>query len=265
VIAAAVRGVARHDTSPRRSTKKTRSDPMKRRFAAVLLAAAAAPALAADIDSIQLLTQNEFRLLSEDLGAALSFKPLIPSEALGITGFDLGVAVSGTRLKNDAILKKASSGGDVPSMLPVPTLRLHKGLPLHLDVGAAFSQVPGTNIRYTGAELRWAIVPGGALTPAVAIRGALTRLTGVAQLDFDTRSLDVSVSKGFANVTPYVGVGQVWVKSTPRGVPGLRSEDFTQTKVFGGVNVNFGLANLAFEVDSTGGAATVGAKLGFRF
>ena len=79
---------------------------MKRRFAAALLTAAA-PAFAADIDSIQLLSQNEFRLLSQDLGAALSFKPLIPSEALGITGFDLGVAVTGTKLGNDAILKKA--------------------------------------------------------------------------------------------------------------------------------------------------------------
>lgn len=237
---------------------------MKRRFAAALLAAAA-PAFAADIDSIQLLSQSEFRLLAEDLGAALSFKPLIPSEALGITGFDLGAAVTGTKLKNDAILKKASSGGDVPSVLPVPTLRLHKGLPLNLDVGVAFSQVPGTNIRYTGGELRWAILPGSTLAPAVAIRGTLTRLTGVDQLDFDTGSLDISISKGFANVTPYGGIGQVWVKSTPQGVPGLRGEDFTPTKVFGGVNLNFGLANLAFEADSTGGTTTVGAKLGFRF
>jgi hypothetical protein len=238
---------------------------MKRRIAAALLAAAAAPALAADIDSIQLLSQNEFRLLSEDLGAALSFKPLIPSEALGITGFDLGAAVTGTKLKNTAVFDKATSGGDIPSVLPVPTLRLHKGLPLNLDIGVAFSQVPGTNIRYTGGELRWAILPGSTLTPAVAIRGTLTRLTGVDQLDFETKSLDISISKGFANVTPYGGIGQVWVKSTPRGVPGLRGEDFTQTKVFGGVNVNFGLANLAFEADSTGGTATFGAKLGLRF
>jgi hypothetical protein len=238
---------------------------MKRRFAAALLAAATAPAFAADINSIQLLSQNEFRLLSEDLGAALSFKPLIPSEALGITGFDLGAAVTGTKLKNVAIIEKASSGGDVPSVLPVPTLRLHKGLPLNLDVGVAFSQVPGTNIRYTGGELRWAILPGSTLTPAVAIRGTLTRLTGVDQLDFDTKSLDISISKGFANVTPYGGIGQVWVKSTPKGVPGLRGEDFTQTKVFGGVNVNLGLANLAFEADSTGGTTSIGAKLGLRF
>lgn len=94
---------------------------MRRRSAAVALAACASRALAADIASIQLLTQGEFRLLSEDLGAALSYKPLIPSQALGITGCDIGLGLTGTRLKNDAILEKASSGDSVPSMLPVPT------------------------------------------------------------------------------------------------------------------------------------------------
>lgn len=238
-----------------------------KRFLAVpaLMVASMAPALAADIDSIQLLTQGEFRLLSEDLGAALSYKPLIPSEALGIVGFDIGVALTGTKLKNDAILRKASSGDDVPSVLPVPTLRLHKGLPLNLDIGLAYSQVPGTDIRFFGGELRWAILPGSALVPAVAVRGAITKLSSVDQLDFDTKSIDISISKGFANITPYGGIGQVWVKSTPVGVPLLRGEDFTQTKVFAGVNVNLGVANLAFEADSTGGTASFGAKLGLRF
>lgn len=239
---------------------------MKRFLVAFLVASASSmPAFAGDINSIQLLSQGEFRLLSEDLGAALSYKPLIPSEALGIVGFDIGVAVTGTRLKNDAALRKASSGDDVPSWLPVPTLRVHKGLPLNIDVGLAYSQVPGTDIRYYGGELRWAILPGSTLVPAVALRGTLTKLSSVDQLDFETKSIDISISKGFANITPYGGIGQVWVRSTPVGVPLLRGEDFTQTKVFAGVNVNLGVANLAFEADSTGGTATVGAKLGLRF
>jgi hypothetical protein len=237
---------------------------VKRFAVSTALVAAISPALAADVDSIQLLTQREFRLLSEDLGAALSYKPLIPSEALGITGFDIGIAVTGTRLANEAILRKASSGDSV-SVLPVPTLRVHKGLPLNLDVGLAFAQVPGSNLRYVGGELRWAVLPGSTLVPAVAIRGALTRLTGVDQLDFDTRSLDVSISKGFANITPYGGIGQVWTKSTPVGVPLLRGEDFTQTRVFAGVNINLIGANLVLEADSTGGTTSFGAKLGFRF
>jgi hypothetical protein len=238
---------------------------MQRVLIAACAAACCTSSLAADIDSLQQLTQSEFRQLSADLGAALSYKALIPAEPLGITGFDLGVAVTGTRLNHAELWRRASGGDSVPGTLPVPSLRLHKGLPFNIDVGAAFSAVPGSNLRYFGGELRWAILPGDTVTPAVAVRGALTRLSGVDQLDFDTRSLDVSVSKGFAMFTPYAGIGQVWVKSSPNGVPLLRGESFTQSKVYGGLNFNLAGGNLALEIDSTGGTTTYGAKLGFRF
>jgi hypothetical protein len=240
---------------------------MKKILLAPALSAAlvAAPAAASDIDTINLLSQSEFRLLSEDLGAALSFKPLLPAEALGITGFDVGVAVTGTNLKSAELLSKASGGESMPSTLPVPTLRLHKGLPLNIDVGLAYASVPDVGVRYTGGEVRWAFVPGNVALPAVAVRGSLTRLSGIDQLKFDTKSLDISVSKGFAMLTPYAGVGQVWVKSTPQGIPSLSEESFTQEKIFAGLNVNLGLVNFAFEADRTGGIASYGGKFGLRF
>ena len=52
--------------------------------------------LAGDLSTVDRLTQTQFRLMSEDLGAALSFKPLVPAEPLGTTGFDLGVATAVT-------------------------------------------------------------------------------------------------------------------------------------------------------------------------
>ncbi|MCX8005080.1 MAG: hypothetical protein N2688_09010, partial [Burkholderiaceae bacterium] len=113
---------------------------MKRRhrLAAIALAAPLA-AQAADINTVGALTQQEFRLFSEDMAAALSFKPIVPAEASGITGFDLGVAVTGTTLKNAVLLSKASGGESVPKTLPVLTLRAHKGLPLNLDVGVVYA------------------------------------------------------------------------------------------------------------------------------
>lgn len=238
---------------------------MRRLLAAVAIGTLCAPALAADIDSIQLLSQGQFRELSEDLGAALSYKPLTPAEPLGITGFDFGIGITGTQLKHRDTWRLATGGDSVPGTLPVPTLRFNKGLPLNVDVGVAFSAVPGTNLRYYGGELRWAFVPGDTVTPAVAVRGAATRLTGVDQLDFDTRSLDLSISKGLAMFTPYAGVGQVWVKSTPNGVALLRGESFTLSKVYAGLNFNLAGGNLALEIDGTGGTTSFGAKVGFRF
>src|SRR5205809_689848 len=86
------------------------------------------------------------------------------------------------------------------------------------DLGAA---VPSTNIKLYGGELRYAIGPGGIAMPAIGVRGSYTKLTGVDQLDFDTKGVDLSISKGFTIFTPYAGVGKVWVASTPSGNPAL--------------------------------------------
>src|SRR5438445_10578254 len=127
-----------------------------------------------------------------------------------------------------------------------------------------YSSVPSTNIKLYGGELRYAIVPGGVAMPAIGIRASYTKLTGVDQLDFDTKGLDLSISKGFLMFTPYAGVGKVWAASTPNGIPTLSKQSLSMSKVFAGINMNFGLTNLAFECDRTGKARSYGAKLGFR-
>jgi len=230
--------------------------------ACALLAPLAAGA--ADIVTIGNLSQSQFRLLSEDLGAALSYKPLIPAEALGVPGFDIGLAVSGTDLKHPALLSRAAGGRAVDTVMPVATLRAHVGLPFNIDIGGVYSQVPDSNIEYLGGELRWAVIEGGVALPAVALRGSYTTTRGIDQLRMTTTGADLSISKGLAIFTPYAGIGQVWVRSTPRGVPLLAEESFTQTKVYAGINVFLGV-NLAFEVDSTGGVVSYSAKAGLRF
>ncbi|HYU70364.1 MAG TPA: hypothetical protein VEL09_13640 [Burkholderiales bacterium] len=234
---------------------------LKRGLVVVSLLAVSLSAVAGDIN-IQALSQPNFRLLSEDLGAALSYKPLTPTAPLGITGFDVGLAVTGTKLQNRAVF--AQAGADISTAV-VPSLRLNKGLPFGIDFGVMYSSVPSTNIKLYGGELRYAIVPGGAAMPAIGVRGSYTKLTGVDRLDFDTKGLDLSISKGFLMFTPYAGVGKVWASSTPNGVPALSKESLSLNKVFVGANLNFGLTNLAFEGDRTGKASSYGAKLGFRF
>jgi len=238
---------------------------LNRSLVVVSLFAVSLPVVAADISKIDQLTQDDFHKLSQDLGAALSYKPLIPTAPLGITGFDLGLAVTATSIKNSDVLQKAGAGDH--STLPVPSLRLHKGLPLDLDVGVMVGAVPGTNVRLYGGELRYALVAGGAALPAIGIRGSYTKLAGVDQLDFNTKGVDLSISKGFLMFTPYAGVGKVWVASAPKNIPTSvpSKESLSLNKVFVGVNLNFGLMNLAFEGDRTGEASSYGAKLGFRF
>lgn len=235
------------------------------RFALLSALLCAAPATAQEIDRLQTIGQAQFRLLSEDLGAALSYHAQIPAEPLGITGFDFGVGVTATRMENAAILQQVTSD-DADATIYVPTLRLHKGLPAGFDIGLTYASIPGSNIRYTGGELRYAILQGGVASPALAVRGSVTKLSGVDQLAFDTRGVDVSISKGFAFLTPYAGIGRVWVESDPRGTASfLRTEKFSLTKAFVGIGMNFALLNLNFQVDKTGEATSSSLKLGWRF
>jgi hypothetical protein len=222
-------------------------------------------AQAADISTLNALNQAEFRGLSEDLGAALSFKPLIPAEPMGLTGFDIGLAVTGTKLQNRDAFQKAAAGANVPATLPVPTLRVHKGLPFDIDLGVSYAAVPSSNVRVIGGELRWAVLAGNVALPAVAVRASVSKLSGVDQLGLRTTGLDVSVSKGFALLTPYAGIGTVRVKSDPAAATLLTAESASLTKVFAGLNVNLGLTNFAFETDKTGDATSYGVKFGFRF
>ena len=221
-------------------------------------------ALAANINlGTALFSQADFRAFSEDIGSALSYKAITPPTPLGITGFDVGVEVSSTAVQHSK--QWAQATGSSMSNVIVPKLHLYKGLPLNIDVGIFYSAVPRTNIKLYGGELRYAILEGGVATPAVGIRGALTKLSGVNQLAFSTKSLDISISKGFAIFTPYAGLGTVWVDSTPNGVGTLKKETFRQNKIFVGGNFNFGITNIALEYDKTGSAPSYSAKLGFRF
>jgi len=242
---------------------------MRKSIAAVLLASAgiAAPAWAANINTVNSLAQPQFKLLTEDLGGALSYKPLIPSTTLGITGFDIGIEATATKLKNPDVLATASSGSSVSTVV-VPKIALHKGLPFGFDIGAFYSSVPTTNIKLVGGEVRYALIDGGLISPTLSLRASYTKLTGVDQLDFDTKGLDISIAKGITFVTPYVGVGKVWATGTPKNLPApavLNEEKVALTKVFAGVNFNFGLMNFAIEGDKTGDTTTYGAKLGFRW
>ena len=185
---------------------------MKKLFVLLgLVAGFSQTATAADFTQLGAIGgQANFRLLSEDFGSALSYKPVTPAEPLGITGFDIGIEATTTDIsKSGAVLKTATNGALDVTRLVIPKLHVAKGLPFGIDVAASIASVPSTDIKLIGGELRYAIIKGGIAMPALAVRAAMTSMTGVPELDFNTRSLDISISKGFLMFTPYAGVGQV--------------------------------------------------------
>ena len=223
----------------------------------------AAPAWGFKVDELQNLSQTEFLLLSEDAGAAFSYHPQAPTEPQGIAGFDVGFSLTVSKLMNKDAWAKASSES-VPSYVAMPTLRANKGLPLGIDVGLMYAAVPGANISVLGGEARWAFIHGNAAAPAVGVRGTYTKVSGIDQLDLNTKGLDLSASKGFAVFTPYVGIGRTWVTSEPH-VASLMKEEFALNKFFFGTGFKLFMFNMNAEVDRTGEAMAYSVKAGLRF
>jgi hypothetical protein len=225
----------------------------------------AAPAQAYKFNALNALqNQGEFRKLSEDLSATFADKPQAPAAGLGIIGFDVSATVGATSIESVDILEKAAGGHDIPKALPTVGLRVEKGLPFDIDLGASLTVLPGTSAKALSGDVKWAFWGGGLVMPAVAARVFYTQTSGLGDMSLNSKGIELSVSKGFAMVTPYAGVGIVASKSSTEGNV-WKAESYNQSRVFAGLNANLLLLNIGLEADKTGKASSVNLKLGMRF
>lgn len=228
-------------------------------FAALLVLLIAAPAMAKVTFNLPAdFTQDDFRNLSRDMGIAISYVPLAPAEPLGgiLPHVDLGVEFTGAQINSEAayFTKAVSNPNDLPNIIPEFKAHAQVGLPvIPIDLGIVYAKVPTTDIKLIGYEVKYAVIKGGIVMPAVAIRGAYTKLTGVDAFDLSTRSLDISISKGIAILTPYAGIGNVWTtgkaKTATSFFPNGFEADSRQTKSFVGIKLGLGLINFVGEAD----------------
>ncbi|MBL0142111.1 MAG: hypothetical protein IPP91_08520 [Betaproteobacteria bacterium] len=234
---------------------------MKRLLLASLLACAL-PAAAGDFPLLGSLSQSQFRSLSEDLGAALSYKGVTPATPLGLTGFDIGLEVSATEVTNSGVFSLAGNGS--PDYIAVPKLHIYKGLPGGFDIGAFVGAASNVNATVFGLDARYAVLADGITTPAVALRASGTVSSDMGGVRISTLAADVMVSKVFTVATPYIGAGVVRTAAEANGTS-LSDEQFSKSRVFVGLNVNLAILNLAFEVEKLGSNNTLSAKAGWRF
>lgn len=204
-----------------------------------------------ELNTISPISQGDFEDLSKEVGLLISYVPLAPAEPLGILGFDIGLEVTGARISSGP-WKNALSDAKPPDYLILPKIHVQKGLPFGIDVGAVFSTVPGSNITLFGGEVKYAVLKGSIVSPAVAVRGTYTTLSGVDDIDASTYSLDASVSKGFGPLTPYAGLGQVWISASENVNDSLINLDdvsTSATKLFLGAKLKILLVSIVLQAD----------------
>jgi opacity protein-like surface antigen len=240
---------------------------MKKIAAMVMLVSAASFTQAKDIEFTDVITQEDFTEFTKEFGTALLFNPMATAEPLGITGFDVSLETVFTDISDDkAFWKKLVDDNDPYSYLPVPRLHVQKGLPFNIDVGAMFTAVPDSNIKLWGLEAKYAIFEGSMLTPALSVRASYSQLQGVDDIDADTLSLDILVSKGFLMFTPYAGASFTKLNASENSEL-VTLDDVSETgyRALAGVQFSpFPLLIINGEI-SFGEVTQYGLKIGVRF
>ncbi|MDE2090868.1 MAG: hypothetical protein KGJ08_03070 [Gammaproteobacteria bacterium] len=217
-----------------------------------------------NINNLPALTQSQFQDLSTDVAAVISLKQLEGAAPEGITGFDVSLDMSTTNVAHASDWDLATNSTGITNV-PMARARISKGLPFGFDIGGFYSYAPNSNIKVFGGELRYAIVEGSDVMPAIGVRAAFSQLAGVNQLSFNSKSLDFSISKGFGPFTPYAGVGRVWVNSNPDASTGLSDTSFGNSEMFVGLSMSFIAVHMALEANRIASNNTYSLKLGFGF
>ncbi len=164
-------------------------------------------------------TQQRFDQLMTDLG--FIFGPAYLSEAstLGLNGFEVSLESTFAALASDSARWKLSSRERAEPWLWLPRLRVQKGLPWSLQIGAELSHLPDSSQVVAGAELKAALHEGFFYWPDVAVRASIQRVVGARDYSLTTWGWDLSASKRFAiagtlQIAPYLGYSMMFVQAS---------------------------------------------------
>lgn len=201
------------------------------------------------------LTQAQWRTFVEQVGAISSFKPLASARPLGVMRFSVGIDRSYTPVDqhNPAWINTFTHPDeDCPlgDAISVPTIRARMGVTDDLDIGAYWTHAPNANYGMVGGEVRYQVSQESENLPAVALRGSVTVLTGVADYDLNVYGLEVMASKEIAFLTPYAGCrGLLAVGRETTTKVDLATERPLFAQGYAGVSYAVWILNFAAEYD----------------
>lgn len=173
--------------------------------------------------------------------------PRHSAKPLGIVGFDVWAEAAVAPDFEDEVAGALTD--DLPGgFLTIYRVGARKGLPLGIDVGASWGKALDSDLELLNAEVSWAILEGGAVTPALGVRVTGGRGTNDAY-ELEQYGAEVLLSKGFAVLTPYAGAGYSWSESTFERAAGDVRFDSGRAFLYGGVILNLWVPKISFEVE----------------
>ncbi len=151
-----------------------------------------------------------FRLFHKSFAPAAFLPPRHPAEPLGWVGLEVWADASLASSFEDIERPAEPLASEIPTDgLAIGRIGVRKGLPGKFNLGVSYGEIFDAGFDLAQADLSWSWLEGSTVTPAVAFRVSVAQSVGGNEFDFEQYAVDLSVSKGFANLTPYAGVALV--------------------------------------------------------
>ena len=241
-----------------------RSKPEPLLLLALLAFLAAGPARAWEVSGDA--TPADFQAFNRRFSSGAYFYPRHGAAPLGLIGFEIYAdATYDGDFDDEPFVATAVDGDFTGGFLSVARVGARKGLPGGIDLGLSYGQALGGNVKLVSAEVQYALIKGGVLSPALTVRVTGSRTTGSEVYDLDQYGAELLLSKGFTVVTPYIGAGVVRSEGTLDSSLGTRFEDSeTRGVLYGGVTLNLLLPKITVEIEKA--EVVQGAvRVGFGF
>lgn len=225
----------------------------------VLLSTAAVPAAAWDVASDA--SPEAFHAFHQRFSGDAYHYPRHSAAPLGLLGFDLYAEASVDRGFADSAAGDLITGNLTSGAMSIGRVGVRKGLPGGVDLGVAYGQaLGGSDLKLVSADVQWAMIHGGVLSPAVSLRVTGTGTTGSAgAYELRQYGAEILVSKGFTVLTPYAGAGVVSSRGRLNRIHGSTlQETDTQGIAYAGLTLSLLIPKITVEVEK---AETVQASV----
>ena len=218
-----------------------------------------------NISTLDFDSKADFKTFGESVVNVFGHKKLAPSEHLGVFGFDVGTSLSVVDTQYSLNTQNQNS-----KTVGVFSVHANKGLPGGFDVAFNYNVLNDSHASSWSGELKYALIEGGTAKPAMAISGHYSQASGIDALEFSSYGVNLGVSKGFAHLTPYVGVGYVNSELDPTVNNinldvNLRKETIGLMTYNAGININLMVMDVLVGYNQIGDLGTFSIKAGYRF
>ncbi len=192
-----------------------------------------------------------FRDFARRFASAAYAYPGHPAKALGVTGFEAFAEASYDDTFDQQPFFPGAVDGDLDGgFLSIARVGVRKGLPGKVDLGVSLAEAVGTDLKLATAEVQWAFLEGGTVSPAAALRITATRSQGGGAFTLDQAGVEVLASKGFPLITPYIGGGVIASRARldRSGTLSDLSETHTQPIAYAGLRLSLLIPKITAEV-----------------